>query len=143
MKSQLVPAVSPEGRTRYLVYLGRELYMDHSQENLEDQKGVVTSHMDKTWKSFWAEGIACTKAQRSPWNSGKARIPVCSTGSDCQYTDPHCYFSSTRSDWRPEGRGSVRHVWSQCATLKRKEPQLSSCCHLQFKISGIFCCLSP
>lgn len=61
--------------------------MDHSQENLEDQKGVVTSHMDKTWKSFWAEGIACTKAQRSPWNSGKARIPVCSTRSDCQYTD--------------------------------------------------------
>lgn len=77
MKSQLVPSVSPDGRTRYLVYLGRELYIDHSQENL-DQKGVVTSHMDKTWKSFWAEGIACPKAQRSPW------IPVCSTRSDCQ-----------------------------------------------------------
>lgn len=106
-----MPAICPEGRTRYLVYLGRELYRDHSQENLQDQKGVGTSHMDKTWKSFWVEGIACTKAQRSPWNSRKARIPVCSTRSNCQYNRPHCYLSSTRSDWQPEGQASVRHVY--------------------------------
>lgn len=102
MKSQLVPSVSPEGRTRYLVYLGRELYIDHSQENL-DQKGVVTSHMDKTWKSFWAEGIACPKAQRSPW------FPVCSTRSDCQDTEPHatCPPQDQTGDQKVGGQSDV------------------------------------
>lgn len=133
-----MPAVCPEGRTRYLVYLGRELSIDHSQENLQDQKGVGTSHMDKTWKSFWAEGIACTKAQRSPWNSRKARIPVCSTRSDCQYNRPHCYLSSTRSDWRLEGKGSVRRVW----LFKKKKEGATSYYpgyQLQSKVTCGFC----
>lgn len=90
-----MPAVNPEGKLDIWSTWG-ENYIEIIPKILQDQKGVGTSHMDKTRKSFWAEGIACTKAQKSPWNSGKVRIPVCSTRSDYQYNGPHCYQTGDR-----------------------------------------------